>query len=186
VPALAVAGQGKADPHDFVGPACGAGHLQRRKIFHVYTEIASNKRRSIILIIVFFVVWMAIGGVLGLLVRALDHPVNNGVVQASTNQSWSPVIAGVVIGALLAIFGFLYSIRSGAKMVLKVSGAVPADPRQYQQLHNLVESLAIGDGIPKPAVYIINDPSPNAFATGISPEKASITFTTGLLEVMNR
>ena len=71
-------------------------------------------------------------------------------------------------------------------MVLRTSGAVPADPAQYQQLHNLVEALAIGDGIPKPAVYVINDPSPNAFATGVSPEKASITFTTGLLADMNR
>jgi heat shock protein HtpX len=71
-------------------------------------------------------------------------------------------------------------------MVLRTAGAVPADPAQYQQLHNLVEALAIGDGIPKPAVYVINDPSPNAFATGVSPEKASITFTTGLLAEMNR
>jgi heat shock protein HtpX len=63
---------------------------------------------------------------------------------------------------------------------------VPADPVQYQQLHNLVEALAIGDGIPKPAVYVINDPSPNAFATGVSPQNASITFTSGLLATMNR
>ena len=71
-------------------------------------------------------------------------------------------------------------------MVLRVSGAVPADPNQYRQLHNLVESLAIGEGIPAPAVFVINDPSPNAFATGIKPEKAAITFTTGLLAMMNR
>jgi heat shock protein HtpX len=50
----------------------------------------------------------------------------------------------------------------------------------------LVEALAIGEGIPKPAVYVIDDPSPNAFATGVSPEKAAITFTTGLLALMNR
>ena len=70
--------------------------------------------------------------------------------------------------------------------MLRVSGAVPADPAQYRQLHDLVESLAIGEGIPKPAVYVIDDPSPNAFATGVSPEKAAITFTTGLLAIMNR
>jgi heat shock protein HtpX len=46
--------------------------------------------------------------------------------------------------------------------------------------------LALGEGIPKPAVYVIDDPSPNAFATGVSPDKAAITFTTGLLAIMNR
>jgi heat shock protein HtpX len=160
--------------------------LQRRKITSVYTEIASNKRRSVILVIVFFIVWMAIGGALGLLFRAIDHPVNNGIVQTTSSQSWAPVIVGLVIGAILALIGFLYSLTSGARTVLRVSGAVPADPQQYQQLHNLVDALAIGDGIPKPAVYVIDDPSPNAFATGISPQKASITFTTGILAVMNR
>ena len=49
-----------------------------------------------------------------------------------------------------------------------------------------MEALAIGEGIPKPAVYVIDDPSPNAFATGVSPDKAAITFTTGLLAIMNR
>ena len=63
---------------------------------------------------------------------------------------------------------------------------MPADPTQYQQMHDLVEALAIGEGIPKPAVYVIDDPSPNAFATGISPDKAAITYTTGLLSIMNR
>jgi heat shock protein HtpX len=63
---------------------------------------------------------------------------------------------------------------------------VPADPAKYAQVHNLVESLAIGEGIPKPAVYVIDDPSPNAFATGLSPDKAAITFTAGLLAIMNR
>ena len=92
----------------------------------------------------------------------------------------------MVICALLAVCGILYSLTSGAGLVLRVSGAVPADPAQYPQLHNLVEALAIGEGIPKPAVYVIDDPSPNAFATGVSPDKAAITFTTGLLAIMNR
>jgi heat shock protein HtpX len=92
----------------------------------------------------------------------------------------------MVICGVLAVGGVIYSLNSGAALVLRVSGAVPADPVKYAQLHNLVEALAIGEGIPKPEVYVIDDPSPNAFATGVSPEKAAITFTTGLLTIMNR
>src|ERR1039458_4160093 len=154
----------------------------------MYSEIASNKRRSIIFVGLFFVIWLAIGAVLGLLVRAVAHPsVTTGFGSAQpTNSGWTPVVVGIVIGGLLALVGILYSLTAGAKLVLRTSGAVPADTAQYQQLHNLVGALAIGEGIPKPAVYVIDDPSPNAFATGVSPEKAAITFTTGLLAIMNR
>jgi heat shock protein HtpX len=156
----------------------------------VYSEIASNRRRTVIFIGLFFLMWLAIGAICGLLFKAFYHPamVNNLGEETgqTTSYGWSPVIVGVVISAFAAIAGILYSLNSGAGLVLRVSGAVPADPAQYQQLHNLVEALAIGEGIPKPEVYVINDPSPNAFATGLSPEKAAITFTTGLLDVMNR
>ena len=163
-------------------------HGRCRSICHVYSEIASNKRRTVVVIVSFFVIWLAIGAVGGLLFRALYHPsAYNGYAPASsTNYGWSPVIIGVVICALLALLGILYSLNSGAALVLRVSGAVPAAPAQYPQLHNLVEALAIGEGIPKPAVYVIDDPSPNAFATGVSPDKAAITFTTGLVAMMNR
>lgn len=151
----------------------------------MYSEIASNKRRSVAFIIVFFLIWMGVGAVLGLLFSALYHPVDpyTGV---ETKEGTAPIYVGIAIFGVLAFFGFLYSIRSGARLVLRTSGAVPADPGRYQQLYNLVSALAIGEGIPMPAIYIIDDPSPNAFATGVSPDKASITFTTGLLQIMNR
>ena len=128
----------------------------------MYHEIASNKRRSVIFIGLFFVIWLAIGAVCGLIIKAVDHPtvVNNGVV-TTTNLGWSPVIIGMAICGVLAIGGVIYSLNSGAALVLRVSGAVPADPVKYAQLHNLVEALAIGEGIPKPEVYVIDDPSPN-------------------------
>src|SRR5438309_7265074 len=78
------------------------------------------------------------------------------------------------------------TMTPGTRHVLAVSGARPADPEQYRQLHDIVDALAIGDGLPKPAVYVIDDPSPNAFATGTSPNRAAITATTGLLQIMNR
>ena len=156
----------------------------------MYSEIASNKRRSVIFIVLFFVIWLAIGAACGLLFKTVYHPaVNNGygyTEAAPTNYGWTPVIVGIAVGAVLAVGGIVYSLNAGAGLVLRVSGAVPADPTEYQQLHNLVEAQAIGEGIPKPAVYVIDAPSPNAFATGVSPEKAAITFTTGLLALMNR
>jgi heat shock protein HtpX len=147
----------------------------------VYSEIASNKRRSIIFITLFFAIWLAIGAVGGLIFKAVN---SNNI--PTPNYGARPIVVGMVIAGILAFFGFLYSVSSGDRMVLRVSGAVPADPARFPQLHNLVEALAIGDGIPKPTVYVIDDPSPNAFATGYSPQRASITFTTGLLATMNR
>jgi heat shock protein HtpX len=154
----------------------------------VYSAIASNKRRSVLFVVLFLVIWLAIGAIGGLIYKAAaEHSSSNAYGSPTpTNVGWSPVFVGVATGAVLAGLGILYSLTSGTRMVLRVSKAVPADPTQYQQLHDLVEALAIGEGIPKPAVYVIDDPSPNAFATGISPDKAAITYTTGLLNIMNR
>jgi heat shock protein HtpX len=154
----------------------------------VYSAIASNKRRSFLFVALFLVIWLAIGAVGGLIYKAAaEHSSSNAYGSPTpTSVGWAPVFVGVATGAVLAGLGILYSLTSGTRMVLRVSKAVPADPTQYQQLHDLVEALAIGEGIPKPAIYVIDDPSPNAFATGISPDKAAITFTTGLLNIMNR
>ena len=154
----------------------------------MYREIASNKRRTVAVIVSFLVIWLAIGAVGGLLFKALYHPAahSGSTAVPGTSYGWSPVIAGAAVCAILALAAIGYSLTLGAALVLRVSGAVPADPARYAQVHNLVESLAIGEGIPKPAVYVIDDPSPNAFATGASPRKAAITFTTGLLAIMKR
>jgi heat shock protein HtpX len=154
----------------------------------MYSEIASNKRRTIVFVGLAFVIWVAIGAVIGLVVRAIyQSSAAQGVAPVHpTTASWAPVVVGIVIGGLVAVAGTIYSLTAGARLVLRVSGAVPADPAQYAQLYNLVQTLAIGEGIPAPAVYVIDDPSPNAFATGVSPEKAAITYTTGILAIMNR
>jgi heat shock protein HtpX len=71
-------------------------------------------------------------------------------------------------------------------VALAVSRAHPADPTQYRRLYNLVEGLTIASGLPMPRIYIVDDPAPNAFATGRNPRHAAIAVTTGLLEKMNR
>lgn len=72
------------------------------------------------------------------------------------------------------------------KIALAQSGAQPADMVQYRELHTIIENLAITAGLPKPAVYVISDPAPNAFATGRGPKNSAIAVTTGLLGMMDR
>jgi heat shock protein HtpX len=137
-------------------------------------EIARNKRRSVIVLLLFVLVWVGIGALLG------------AVFGGNAKSPGSAIATGVVIAGLFAVGAAVYALTSGTRLVLAVSRARPADPGQYQQLHNVVEEMAISAGLPKPAVYVIDDPSPNAFATGVSPNRAAITATTGLLEIMNR
>ncbi len=136
-------------------------------------EIARNKRRSVVVIGLFILVWLGIGALVGALVGASGSRV-------------SAIATGVVITGIVAVLAAVYAWTSGSRLVLAVSGARPADPQTYQQLHNVVEEMAIASGLPKPTVYVIDDPSPNAFATGVSPDRAAITATTGLLQIMNR
>ena len=152
----------------------------------MYSEIASNKRRSVAFIGLFVLAWLAVGAILGLLVRAITHHSADGQLSQTANSSWTPVVVGVLIGATLALLGILYSLIAGTRLVLRTSGAFRADSASYQQVNDLVAALAIGEGIPTPTVYVIEDPSPNAFATGVSPDKAAITFTSGLLAIMDR
>jgi heat shock protein HtpX len=146
----------------------------------VYEQIARNKRRSVAYVIVFFIVWVGIGAILGL---AFSGYANS---RGGTTTTSGAVTTGAVLVGILALLGVLYTLTAGSRLVLAVSGAELADPRQYAELHNIVEALAIGDGLPKPDVYVIDDPSPNAFATGTSPNHAAITATSGLLQIMNR
>jgi heat shock protein HtpX len=95
-------------------------------------------------------------------------------------------VAGLVIALVLA--GGLASIsywKSDA-VALRMSHARPADPEQFARLHNVVEGLCIAAGLPKPRVYVIDDPAPNALATGRNPRHAAVAVTTGLLDTMNR
>lgn len=137
-------------------------------------EIARNKRRSVIVITPFVLVWVGIGALLGT------------VFSGSTSSRGSAIVTGIAIAGVLALCAAAYALLSGTRLVLSVSGAHPADRGQYGQLHNVVEEMAISAGLPNPAVYVIDDPSPNAFATGVSPDRAAITATTGLFETMNR
>src|SRR3989344_7490230 len=83
----------------------------------------------------------------------------------------------LVIAVLIAVFQSWFSYYFADSVALAVSGAKEAPVAQFQELHHLVENLAITSGLPKPKIYVINDPSPNAFATGRNPKHASIPVT---------
>ena len=132
----------------------------------MFELIRSNKRRSLALVAGFMVVVVLVGAAIGFVV-------GNGVLFT--------FIALVFSGAVA-----FASYWKADKIALRMSRARPASAVEYQRLHNLVDGLCIAAGLPKPGVYVIEDPAPNAFATGRNPEHAAIAVTTGLLEKLNR
>lgn len=90
------------------------------------------------------------------------------------------------VAVAFALLMNVYSYWASDKLVLRMTGAMPADPREHRELINVVENLAITAGLPMPKVYVVHDPSPNAFATGRDPEHAVVAATTGLLAILNR
>jgi heat shock protein HtpX len=132
----------------------------------MFELVRANKRRSVLLVGGFVLIVALIGVVVGYLVGF---------------GPWGVVVA-LVVSAGLAFASYW---KSDA-VALAVSRAQPADPEAYKRLHNLVEGLCIAAGLPKPRVYVIDDPAPNAFATGRNPQHAAIAVTTGLLDKMNR
>ena len=93
---------------------------------------------------------------------------------------------GVLLAVIVAGAMAFASYWKSDTIALSMSRAVPADPVTYARLHNLVEGLCIASGLPRPRLYVVDDPAPNAFATGRNPQHAAIAVTTGLLEKMNR
>ncbi|MCD4831564.1 MAG: M48 family metallopeptidase [Anaerohalosphaeraceae bacterium] len=136
----------------------------------MWEQIRANKRNSILLLMLMAVVLGALGFVLGM--AFVRHPAGGlfGVAGA------------LVLWLILASISF----SSGDQIFLAASKAVPVTKKVHPQLFNVVEEMSIASGLPMPKVYIINDPAPNAFATGRSPESASVAVTAGLLGKLNR
>jgi heat shock protein HtpX len=90
------------------------------------------------------------------------------------------------VAVVFAIFMNIFSYWFSDTIAISMAGAKPAEGPQYEDLNNTVENLAITAGLPKPKVFVINDPAPNAFATGRNANHASVAVTTGLLGMMNK
>ena len=129
-------------------------------------QIGANRRRTIYLMAGFTIFVVAVAAVFNLALAG------------------GPIVLAVAIVVALAMVwgGYFYSDR----VAIAAARGRPADPAEYPRLHNLVEELCLGVGLPKPKIYLVDDPAPNAFATGRNPEHAAIAVTTGLLAMMNR
>ena len=95
---------------------------------------------------------------------------------------YSAVGIALILAGTFSFISYYYSDR----MVLGISGAVPANKKDFFDFYTVAENLCEPAGIPMPKLYVINDPSPNAFATGRDPQHAVVCATTGLLAIMNR
>jgi len=132
----------------------------------LYDHISSNKRKSILLITLFFIIIGLLGYAFGLY--------------------FGDAFIGLGFAIIFSTIMILISFYSGDKMILSMSHAVPADKKKYPHLVNTVEGLAIASGIPTPKIYVIDDSAINAFATGRDPKHAAVTVTTGAIQRLKR
>ena len=133
----------------------------------LYKQIASNKRKTWVLLIVFFLLLAIVGYAVGYLFM------NSGI--------WGVTVAMII--------GFIYALTmifQSTEIVMSMNGAREVDRNEEPVLYHVVEDMAMVAQIPMPRVYVIDDSGLNAFATGSNPQNAAVAATSGLLEIMNR
>lgn len=130
----------------------------------MYNAIAANKRNTILIMSIFMLIIAAIGYVFS-------------EVYGSIGIFWG-TLAGSAIYTVIQYF-------IAAKMALSLNGAKEIRKSDEPRLYRIVENLSITEGMPMPKVYIIDDPAPNAFATGRDPRHAHVAATTGILSLMS-
>ena len=130
----------------------------------MYKQIAENKRRTVFIIIGFVVM---VGVIAGLF-------------------AWYYQNAWVAVWTILiAIVYALFQYYASGTIAMAMTGAKEIVKKDNPRFYNIVENLSITTGLPMPKVYIVQDPAPNAFATGRDPKHASVAATTGLLDIMD-
>ena len=131
----------------------------------MYTHKESNIRKTWFLFTTFLIVVIGLGWI-------FSYLFNSSTI----------LIYAVIFSLLMSITSYWYS----DKIVLAMSRAVPVERKDNPELYNIVENLAITAGLPAPKIYLVNEASPNAFATGRDPQHSVIAVTSGLLEKLNR
>ena len=133
----------------------------------MYNAIASNKRKTWVLVTLFSILTMAIVVLFGM-------------------QAGLDVYSSLAVGFGISVVYSLFSFYRADKVALFTHGAKEITKEQAPEVWRIVENLTIASGMPMPKIYIINDEAPNAFATGRDPEHASVAFTTGLLSILDK
>ncbi len=140
---------------------------------NIYEAQNANKIKSAIIVVVFFVFVV-------LAVYILSQAF--GVYMGYKPGGLGMLGLALIISGLMSFGSYWFS----DKIVLTISSAKPADRKKHFDFYTVAENLAIGEGLPKPKLYVIEDTAPNAFATGRDPKHAVICATTGLLDKLNR
>lgn len=134
----------------------------------IYEQIDRNKRKTYLIFFIFFVLLAAIGSFLGI-------------------YFFDNIYSGIIIALVIAIVYTLITYFQSTSIVMQMNGAKKLNSaKDAPDLWHIVEDLAMVADIPLPDIYIINDSSPNAFATGRDPQHAAVAVTSGLYEMMNR
>lgn len=133
----------------------------------LYQQISQNKQRTVLLLVVFFLLLALIGASAGYLL------VDNYVI-------------GVTLALIIGVIYAVSMIFQSTTLVMSMNSAREISESEAPDFYHIVEDMAMVAQIPMPRVFIIEDPSLNAFATGSSPKNAAVAATTGLLQVMNR
>lgn len=131
----------------------------------MYSHIGANKRKTLLLMALFVVLISGLGWLF-----------------SEIQNSPQLFIFVTIFSVVYAIFGYFAS----ARIALAMTGAKPVSKKEVPVLYRVVENLAITSGLPMPKIYLIDDPAPNAFATGRSPDHSVVAVTSGLLDVMDK
>lgn len=132
----------------------------------VYNQISENKTKTFVIMFFFILIFSSFFFLLG---KYFDSP-------------WGYFFLGFFISIASSVGSYFY----GDKLVLMTTGAIKADKKTFFNFYTVAQNLSIASGLPMPSLYVINDPSPNAFATGRDPKHSVVCVTTGLLEIMDR
>ena len=134
----------------------------------LYQQIAKNKRKTIFVLAGFLILVALIGAAIGYLFAGT-------------------AVGGIIIAGVLAVIYMSVIVSQSTDVVMNMSNAREIHSAQEApELWHVVEDMAIVAQVPMPRVFIIDDPSPNAFATGNDPQHSAVAATTGLLQIMNR
>ncbi|MCL2887996.1 MAG: M48 family metallopeptidase [Elusimicrobia bacterium] len=154
-----------------------------------YEFIGENKRKTVLIVLLFPLLFAALAYVTILLITPfIMEAEHGGALYNQTTVAYANYFSAFIIPAAvgLLVVWLVISYFTGGNMILSSAGAVEITRANYPDIYNLADSVAIAAGLPTPKIYLMQDSSLNAFATGRDPEHAAIALTSGIIEKLNR